>query len=69
MDGRMDTWTDGKMDGAIHPYMSAYTTMASLARGEDEKVVEEFYWYLLHSTATHGFPEENLRHRPLLMPK
>lgn len=50
-------WTDGKLDGAIHPYMSAYTTMASLVRGEDEKVVEEFYWYLLHSTATHGFPE------------
>jgi len=50
-------WTDGKIDGAIHPYMSAYTTMASLVRGEDEKVVEEFYWYLLHSTATHGFPE------------
>ncbi len=42
---------------AIHPYMSAYTTMASLVRGEDEKVVEEFYWYLLHSTATHAFPE------------
>ncbi|HUT32273.1 MAG TPA: hypothetical protein VNE39_02230 [Planctomycetota bacterium] len=43
--------------GAIHPYMSAYTTMASLVRGEDEKVVEEFYWQLLHSTAAHAFPE------------
>ncbi len=42
---------------AIHPYMSAYTTMASLARNEDEQVVEDFYWYLLHSTATQGFPE------------
>ena len=50
-------WTDGKGEPAIHPYMSLYTTMASLARGEDEKVVEEFYWYLLHSTATHAFPE------------
>ncbi len=50
-------WTDGKMKTAIHPYMSAYTTMASLARGEDAKVVDEFYWYLLHSSATHGFPE------------
>ncbi|HUW59707.1 MAG TPA: hypothetical protein VMZ06_01775 [Candidatus Bathyarchaeia archaeon] len=50
-------WTSGKGEPAIHPYMSAYTTMASLARGEDEKVVEEFYWYLLHSTATHAFPE------------
>jgi hypothetical protein len=37
--------------------MSAYTTMASLVRGEDEQVVEDFYWYLLHSTATHAFPE------------
>ncbi len=42
---------------AIHPYMSAYTTMASLVRGEHEQVVEDFYWYLLHSTATNGFPE------------
>jgi len=42
---------------AIHPYMSAYTTMASLVRGDHEQVVEDFYWYLLHSTATHAFPE------------
>jgi hypothetical protein len=43
--------------GAIHPYMSAYSTMASLIRGEHEAVVEDFYWYLLHSAATHAFPE------------
>jgi len=42
---------------AIHPYMSAYTTMASLVRGDHEQVVQDFYWYLLHSTATHAFPE------------
>ncbi|HUT12050.1 MAG TPA: hypothetical protein VMY42_16230 [Thermoguttaceae bacterium] len=42
---------------AIHPYMSAYTTMADLVRGNDEQVVEDFYWYLLHSSATHAFPE------------
>ncbi len=42
---------------AIHPYMSAYTTMASLQRGEHEQVVEDFFWYLLHSTAAHAFPE------------
>jgi hypothetical protein len=42
---------------AIHPYMGAYTTMAALVRGEHEQVVEDFYWYLLHSTATHAFPE------------
>ncbi len=42
---------------AIHPYMSAYTTMASLRLGEHEQVVEDFYWYLLHSTAAHAFPE------------
>jgi hypothetical protein len=47
----------GLAEDAIHPYMSSYTTMASLARGEDEQVVEDFYWYLLHSTATHAFPE------------
>jgi hypothetical protein len=43
--------------GVIHPYMSAYTTMADLVRGNDEQVVEDFYWYLLHSTAAHAFPE------------
>ena len=42
---------------AIHPYMSAYTTMASLRQGDHEQVVEDFYWYLLHSTAGHAFPE------------
>ncbi|MBN2474496.1 MAG: hypothetical protein JXB62_07800 [Pirellulales bacterium] len=42
---------------AIHPYMSAYTTLASLERGRHERVVEDFYWYLLHSSATHAFPE------------
>ncbi len=42
---------------AIHPYMGAYTTMADLARGEHQQVVEDFYWYLLHSSATHAFPE------------
>ena len=49
-------WT-GSKEPAIHPYLSAYTTMASLVRGEHDKFVEEFYWYLLHSTATHAFPE------------
>jgi len=47
----------GLAEDAIHPYMSVYTTMASLVRGEDEQVVQDFYWYLLHSTAAHAFPE------------
>ena len=42
---------------ALHSYMSTYTTMGSLARGEDEQVVEDFYWFLLHSTAAHAFGE------------
>ena len=42
---------------AIHPYMGAYTTMADLILGNDERVVQDFYWYLLHSTAAHAFPE------------
>lgn len=47
----------GMKDPAIHPYMGAYTTMADLIRGNHEQVVEDFYWYLLHSTAAHAFPE------------
>jgi len=41
----------------IHPYMGSYTTMASLLRGDHETFIEDFYWYLLHTTATHAFPE------------
>jgi hypothetical protein len=41
----------------IHPYMGAYTTMDDLIRGRPEQVVQDFYWYLLHSTAAHAFPE------------
>jgi hypothetical protein len=48
-------WTG--LPGVIHPYLSAYTTMADLARGNHEQVVEDFYWYLLHSTEAHAFPE------------
>ena len=42
---------------AIHPYMGAYTTMTDLTLGKHENVVKDFYWYLLHSTAAHAFPE------------
>ena len=49
-------WT-GSKEPVIHPYLSSYTTMASLIRGEHDQFVEEFYWYLLHSTASHAFPE------------
>jgi hypothetical protein len=31
--------------------------MASLVRGDHEQVIQDFYWYLLHSTATHAFAE------------
>jgi hypothetical protein len=37
--------------------MGTYTTMNDLVRGQHEWVVEDFYWYLLHSTAAHAFPE------------
>jgi len=50
-------WSPDFPRRVIHPYMSSYTTMASLIRQEHEQVVEDFYWYLLHSTAAHAFPE------------
>ncbi|MCX6620059.1 MAG: hypothetical protein NTY38_03075 [Acidobacteria bacterium] len=50
-------WKAKGMEDAIHPYMGAYTVMNSLARGEDEQVVEDFYWYLLHTSAANAFPE------------
>jgi hypothetical protein len=37
--------------------MGAYTTMVDLVRGDHQQVVADFYWYLLHSTAAHAFPE------------
>lgn len=48
-------WTG--QPGAIHPYLSSYTTMASLLRGEHEQFAEDLYWYLLHSSASHAFAE------------
>ncbi|MCS7238678.1 MAG: hypothetical protein NZ899_10475 [Thermoguttaceae bacterium] len=42
---------------AIHPYMGAYTALASLHRGEKDDFLSDFFWYLVHSSATHGFPE------------
>ena len=45
------------LPGVIHPYMGAYTTMTDLSLGNDENVVQDFYWTLLHSTAAHAFPE------------
>jgi len=47
-------------DGAVKydfTYMGAYTVMADMIRGWHEQVVEDFYWYLLHTTAAHAFPE------------
>lgn len=45
------------LPGVIHPYMGAYTTMTDLSLGNSERVVQDFYWTLLHSTAAHAFPE------------
>lgn len=42
---------------AIHPYMGAYTALASLRRGERKDFLSDFFSYLVHSSATHGFPE------------
>ena len=50
-------WKGQGMEDAIHPYMGAYTVMNTLVRGEAEKVVESFYWYLLHTSAANAFPE------------
>lgn len=52
----MEPW-DPKTKWALHPYMGTYTTMNDLIRGQHELVVQDFYWYLLHSTAAHAFPE------------
>jgi hypothetical protein len=49
-------WT-GVDNSMIHPYLSVYTTMASLTRGESEQVAEDFYWNLLHTSASHAFGE------------
>jgi len=50
-------WKAKGMEDAIHPYMGAYTVMNTLARGLDQQVAEDFYWYLAHSTAANAFPE------------
>lgn len=47
--------TEGKK--CVMNYLSSYTTLAEMIRGNHEQVVEDFYWYLLHSTAANAFPE------------
>jgi len=47
---------NGQAD-VIHPYAGSYAVMSDLAKGNDTRVVEDFYWYLLHSSSTHAFPE------------
>lgn len=42
---------------AIHPYMSTYITNTELLRGRQERVVDDFYHMLAHTTAMQGFPE------------
>ena len=42
---------------AVHPYMSLFVTNTHVVRGEQEKAVDGFYSFLLHSTSTQGFPE------------
>lgn len=42
---------------AVHPYMSLFVTNSHIVRGEQEKAVDGFYSFLLHSTSTQGFPE------------
>jgi len=42
---------------AIHPYLSLFVTNSHLVRGEQDKAVDGFYSFLLHSTSTQGFPE------------
>ncbi|MFI5384776.1 MAG: discoidin domain-containing protein [Fimbriimonadales bacterium] len=47
---------NGQRD-VIHPYAGSYAVMSDLVKGNDANVVEDFYWYLLHSSSTHAFPE------------
>jgi len=42
---------------AIHPYLTQFVTNTHIIRGESAEALDGFYSYLLHTTATHGFPE------------
>jgi hypothetical protein len=42
---------------AIHPYLSLFVTNSHIVRGEQDKAVDGFYSFLLHSTSTQGFAE------------
>jgi hypothetical protein len=41
----------------IISYMSTYSTLAEMIRGNDRQVAEDYYWYLLHSSASNHFGE------------
>jgi len=44
-------------DSTLAAYLTTYTTLADMIRGHHERVVENFYWYLLHTTASNQFGE------------
>jgi len=50
-------WRGNPKTQAIHPYMGAYTAMSDLVRGRHDLAVQDFYWYLLHSSAANAFAE------------
>jgi len=41
----------------IHGYMGAFTIMSTMRQGNHEQAVEDFYWYLLHTSSAHAFAE------------
>lgn len=49
-------WSPGAQT-AIHPYLSQFVTNAEIVRGNQAQAVRDFYAFLLHTTATHAFPE------------
>ncbi|MCX6997500.1 MAG: hypothetical protein NTV49_10545 [Kiritimatiellaeota bacterium] len=46
----------GKRD-IIHSYLGSFTTLCTMRQGDHEQTVEDFYWYLLHSTPANAFAE------------
>jgi len=50
-------WSPACTSRSDPPYMSQFVTNAHIIRGEQEQAVDGFYSFLLHTTATHGFPE------------
>lgn len=55
--GIVENMVPSTEDPLIVSYLTTYVTLAEMISGNDERVAEAFYWFLLHTTSSNMFGE------------